>query len=342
MSYSDRVETTASEFLRALRGPRSQLQLARRLRYIGNPITEWERGRRFPTVHEALEVARVSGVDVAAAFVRFAPSMPLRRQGDGFAIADWLAAARGGTSIHDVAQRAQRSRYSVSRWLRGKATPRLPDFLRLIDAVTGRAPEWVAEFVPIERVPSMLERHSKTQAARSLAFDAPWTEALQRLLETTEYRALPRHDDVWLAERLDLVTENVRAGIAHLTAAGLVRRRGRRYIAESPATVDTQAPRAALASLKQHWSRVAAERVPTARNEDLFAYNVVSVSRADLQRIKQLLRASFREIRTIVASSAPEEVAALVNLQLVAFLPAGAPASTAAGAQRALEPREGR
>jgi hypothetical protein len=42
----------------------------------------------------------------------------------------------------------------------------------------------------------------------------------------------------------------------------------------------------------------------------------------DLQRIKQLLRATFREIRTIVASSAPEEVAALVNLQLVAFLPA--------------------
>ena len=323
------MEPTASEFLRALRGSRSQQQLARRLGYVGNPITEWERGRRFPNVHEALEVARVCGLDVAAAFARFAPSVPLERRGSRFAIAAWLSAVRGGTSMVELAQRAQRSRYSVGRWLSGKATPRLPDFLRLLDAITGRLPDWLAEFVPIEQVPSLASRHAAARAARRLAFDAPWTEAILRLLETTSYRRQRGLDDRWLAEHLGISVETVRSGIDHLLMAGLVRRQGRHYVAEAPATVDTHAPRAALASLKQHWSRVAAERVATARDQDLFAYNVVSVAAADLQRIKQLLRATFREIRSIVAGSAPEEVAALINLQLVAFVPAAEEDATA-------------
>ena len=45
---------TASEFLRAIRGGRSQRALARRLDYRANPITDWEHGRRFPTAEEAL------------------------------------------------------------------------------------------------------------------------------------------------------------------------------------------------------------------------------------------------------------------------------------------------
>ena len=314
------MERTASEFLRALRGQRSQVQLARRLGYAANPITEWERGRRFPTVHEVLEIARVCGVDVGAAFARFAPNTRLEKHGAGFALAEWLTAARGSTSIGDLAQRADRSRYSVSRWLNGKATPRLPDFLRLLDAITGRVHDWLAEFVPIERVPSVGERYSAALAARRLAFDAPWTEAILRLLETTQYQRSSHHDDAWLAERLGISVEEVSRGLAALTLSGLVRRRGRRYVTDSPFTVDTYAPRAALSSLKQHWSRVAAERVPVARDTDLFAYNVVSVAEADLQRIKLLLRATFREIRTIVAASAPEEVAALINLQLVTFV----------------------
>ena len=54
---------------------------------------------------------------------------------------------------------------------------------------------------------------------------------------------------------------------------------------------------------------------------ELFAYNVVSVSRADLERIRDKLRMTFREIRSIVAASEPEQVAAVINLQLMAFEP---------------------
>jgi hypothetical protein len=51
------------------------------------------------------------------------------------------------------------------------------------------------------------------------------------------------------------------------------------------------------------------------------AYNVVSVSRAELQLINDRLRMTFRDIRSIVAASKPEQVAAVINLQLIAFDP---------------------
>jgi hypothetical protein len=65
---------------------------------------------------------------------------------------------------------------------------------------------------------------------------------------------------------------------------------------------------------------VALERLASDR-DDWFAYNVISVSAADLARIEQKLRATFREIRGIVKDSAPTESAALLTLQLVRWEP---------------------
>src|SRR4051812_45760158 len=175
------MEQVASQFLRALRGRRSQAQLARRLGYRGNPITDWERGERFPTAQETLRAAELLGVDVLAAFSRFAPAAPLGRQ---HALGAWLSALRGEASLSELAERSGTSRFSVGRWLHDKAKPRLPDFFRLLDAITHRLPQWAAELVPIADVPLLKPRYDAALAAKHLAFDLPWTEAILRLLET--------------------------------------------------------------------------------------------------------------------------------------------------------------
>jgi hypothetical protein len=46
---------------------------------------------------------------------------------------------------------------------------------------------------------------------------------------------------------------------------------------------------------------------------------VLSTSDADLDRIREVLRRAFREIRAIAASSQPVQSAALLNLQLVTW-----------------------
>lgn len=311
------MERTASEFLRGLRGRRSQLQVARRLGYRGNPITDWERGSRFPTAEETLRFATLSGIDVAGAFSRFAPGVPWLPGSN--AIADWLEALRAETPLTELAQRVGASRFSVARWLSGAAKPRLPDFFRLVDALTGRLPEWAAELVPIESLPSLATRFQAAAAAKRLAFELPWTEALLRVLETEGYRHQRGRGLTYVAACLGIPTKQVKACLDQLLVADVVERRGRGYRVKGQSAVDTKGGQAALLALKHHWIQVAAARALAPVDGDFLAYNVISVSNDDLLRIRELLRRTFREIRTLVAASRPEQIAAVVNLQVITF-----------------------
>jgi transcriptional regulator with XRE-family HTH domain len=316
------MELAASEFLRAIRGSRSQVAFARRLGYRGNPITDWERGDRFPTAAEALRAAACANIDVAAAFARFSPQVPFAASGRSYPLDQWLSELRGTASVNEIAERSGASRFSVSRWLRGKAKPRLPEFMRLVDAITGRLPYWVSAFVPIESVPSLEERFRAAEAARSLAFELPWTEAVLRLLETEDYRNFDRHPDGWIASILGVDVVDERRCLDGLVTSRAAEFVNGRYAVRGATAVDTQGGAEALHRIKQHWCDVARAHLTSPREGEVFAYNVVSISRKDLQTLREKLRSTFRDIRSMVASSHPEEVAAIVNLQLIAFDPA--------------------
>jgi hypothetical protein len=189
----------------------------------------------------------------------------------------------------------------------------------LVDAITGRLPDLVAELVPIDSVPALLPRHHAAAAAKRLAFEAPWTEAVLRVIETADYRALPEHAPGWIAERLGIGVEEEARCVGALLAADLLRREGSRYAVSGALTVDTRADPAATRRLFAHWSEVAVSRVGRGGGADMLAYNVLSVSEQDLARIRELLRSTYREIRAIVAASEPSETAALLNLHLVSW-----------------------
>jgi len=312
------MEQVASQLLRALRGRRSQVQLARWLGYRGNPITDWENGRRFPTAAETLRVCARVKVDVPVAFARFhAASAEALGEGSDVGIAAWLNALRGSTSVAEIARRTGQSRYAVGRWLRGDARPRLPDFLRLVDAITGRVSDLVAALVPIEAVPALTARHAALESARRLAFEAPWTAVILRVIETEAYRSLPRHQSGWIAARLGIPPEVEARCLGALVDAGVLALEGGRYQDAGAISVDTRADPAALIALKAHWAQVALDRLAEPGPGDLFFYNAISLSRADLDRVRDLQRAYFRELRAVVAASEPCETVALINLQLV-------------------------
>jgi len=84
-------------------------------------------------------------------------------------------------------------------------------------------------------------------------------------------------------------------------------------------TVDTRGARDDLSMLLRHWNAVSYRRIAERRPRDFFSYNVMSSSRADYERIRDLLRRTFREIQSIVAASEPTERVALLNMQLLEF-----------------------
>jgi transcriptional regulator with XRE-family HTH domain len=314
MAESDPYEVAAAQVLRALRGKRSQVAWARRLGYRGNPITDWEHGRRFPTAPETLRVASRAKVDLERVFAAFAPA-PAPSSKTRWTVAAWLDALRGSMIVAELARRSGYSRFSVARWLSGVSVPRLPDFLRLLDAMTGRTAEWVALLVAIERVPSLLTSYRRMSAARRISLELPWSEAVLRVLESSAYAGLPAHSDAFIATKLGLNEDVVAEIVLALRAAAVIRLASHTYRVDGKLSVDTKVDIETVRSLRRHWAKAASEHLNDG-GDAWFAYNVISVSESDLEQIEQRLRAAFREVRAIVQDSQPSERAVLLTMQL--------------------------
>lgn len=310
-----RYRAAASELMRALRSDRSQRWTARRLGFTSNVCSDWEHGRRYPTASETLRVAALLKHDLNAAFAPFAPAPPPRSE-DGYSVAQWLHTLRGSTRNTELARRTGRTRSCVGRWLSGKSSPKLPEFLHLLEAITGRAAEWAAGLVAIERIPTLEATYRRASAARRVALALPWTEALLRVFETTGYQLGPPHDDAVVADILGIDEQTLTNALIALEEAEIVELNSDgRYVVKGSLVVDTRDSSIAVERLRQHWARVAFDSVRQ-NPEDWFAYNVVSVSENDCERIEQVLREAYREIRGIVSNSTPCERAALLTMHL--------------------------
>ena len=195
-------------------------------------------------------------------------------------------------------------------------SPRLPDFLHLVDVLTGRVQDLIAELVDVREVPALSERVERAAASRKVGLEEPWALPVLLAIETRGYQALEAHDSAWLARFLGLPEPRVQACVSRLEEAGVIRLRGGHFVSGQPLTIDTRAHPEAGRSLKRHWLMVGMDRVGQPREGDILSYNLFSVSRADLDQIRLLQRSFFREVRGIVAASEPSESVALLNLQL--------------------------
>ena len=174
-----------------------------------------------------------------------------------------------------------------------------------MDVLTGRVSDLLAELVPIDAVPSLAEIHRRRHAARELAVGEPWVAAVLRLTETEAFKSTPWHPG-WIAEILGISLETERRCLQMLTDAGVLREVAGGYRAASPLTVLAR-PGADLARLKHHWALQGATRALDPREGDLLSFNICSLSRADLARLRALHRRYFTELRAIVAASGPAE-----------------------------------
>ncbi len=312
-------DTLARELVRALRARRSQTQLSRRLGCRSNVLYTWEAGLRWPTASMTMELASRTRVDIAGAWARFFRTPPIWLEEAEVlrpaTLARLLDDLRGAVPIVEVARRAGKSRFAVARWLSGDAEPRLPDFLRLIEATSLRLLDWLACFVEMDSLASVAGAWHQLEAERRAAYEAPWTQGVLRALELDAYARLDEHDDAWVAGQLGIGVGEVSAAIVTLAGAGQLVRQGRRWELVHSGTTDTRRDAAAGRRLKAHWASVGVERLQ-AGADGLFSYNVFSVSSADHARLRELHSAYFRELRAIVAQSTPGQEVVVANVQL--------------------------
>jgi Domain of unknown function (DUF4423) len=314
-------ERLARDFMRALRGKRSQPAFSKRVGYRTNVAYMWEAGRSYPTAAVALHAAQRAGVDVRGALARFYRVVPdwLAQHPDPAtpeAVCALLEDLRAGRPIVQVAAAIGKSRFATARWFHGDGQPRLPDFFRLVDGVTLRLLDCVAAFVDPEQLPSVRAAWRQLETSRRAAYDAPWTHAVLRALELEAYRALPRHQRGWIAARLGISQHEERRCLALLASTGQIRRRQRRWVAAEISAVDTRRDPEAAARLRGFWAQVGLERAASDPNAVL-SFNLGTLALRDLERVRELHRRYFSELRDIIASSAPGEQVLLANVQLV-------------------------
>ena len=313
----------AADRLHWVRGKRSQRRFSKQLGYASNIAYRWETGVCFPLGRETLTLAKRDGAAGRAALTTFlGGALPSAladvELGTTAGVAQLLRALRGDTSLVELSRRSGYSRFSIARWLSAAAEPRLPELLAVVDAMTFRALDFLACFTNIERLPAAADSYRALEAARKIAYDVPWSHAVLRALELSDYRALKRHQPGWLARRLGISRADEELSLNALATARQIKLERGLWVVDETRVVDTRADPERGRRLKAEWLRVALERLETGVS-GTFGYNLMAMSRADLARLREMHIAYFRSMQALVADSAPSECVVLFNTELFAL-----------------------
>jgi hypothetical protein len=311
----------SAEFMRALRGKRSQTAFSRRLGYRSNVARAWEAGRRFPTATEMLRAASLRR-ELGDAFGEYYLVRPawLDRvpPGSGAFVPAFLSDLKGERSIIEAASLSGLSRFAVARFLSGASEPRVPAFFAFVEAVSRRLLDLLALFVDPATLPSAREEWERLEALRRLAYSHPWSEAFLRVLELEDYAKLGRHRGGFIAARLGVSRAIEDETLAAMREAGAIVMRHGRWHLDRSRSVYTGSDRQASMRLKAFWTRAAAERMPNHR-DGVFSYSVFSVTEEDYAKLKALQQSYYRQVLATVRKTARSERVIVANVQLFAL-----------------------
>ena len=312
-------EQLAKEFLRALRGKRSQVAWSRRLGYRSNVAYSWEKGRRWPTAAEAFRAAERNGTDLGSAMERFfgrgCPGWVHERTiAEPVSIGLLLDEMRGTTTIVELARRTGISRYAIARWLAGQTEPKLPDFFLLFETASTRLVDLVSVLADPELIPTVKEQAHLADVRRQGAYLLPWTQGVLRAIELEAYEKLTAHEPGWIGQHLGISMEMEAKCLSFLLEAGQVSWTGTHYKGSTVA-VDTRGRPEIGRRLKAHWSEEAISRLESGAPGQ-FSYLVFSCSKHDFERIRELHLKYFNTLRGLISESSPNEVVGVANVQL--------------------------
>jgi DNA-binding phage protein len=313
-------ERVASELIRALRGRRTCAELSRRAGYRSNIVHRWEAGQCWPTAAGFLQLharLRPAAPHWIESFFHERPSWANALAASSpDAVAAFLRHVRGKTPIVRIAALSACNRYSVSRWLAGSSEPKLPDFLRLVDASSRRLLDLIAALEDPSRLPSLRERWQQQQLARQAAYDLPWSHAVLRALELVDSPRGLTAQQAFIARKLGISSDQVREALRVLEAMAQVKKTRGRFVPREVTAIDTGSDPVRARELRVGWTTTALERLRAGASGH-YGWSLFAVSKADLARLNHLHLQYVRAMREVIASSTPSECVGLYCAQLL-------------------------
>lgn len=319
MDASHDYDLLARQLIEAVRGRRSQVDLSRRLGYRSNMVHRWESGECSPSAATFLGMCAKQRIDVAQAFTRFYGRRPLWlaevEATSAEAVAAFLRDQKGKVTLGELARQTGCNRFTLARWLKGRAEPPLGELLRVIEASSQRLLDFIAALTDPARVPLLVEPWARLGRIRDMAYDQPWSHAVLRALEIDEYRERG-HKPSYLARKLGVDVSVVQGALDALVASGQVQRVGGSYRVDRVSSVNTGHDPVRARQLKARWTEEALRRLGSGA-PGLFGYSVFAIGRAELLRMRELQLEYVRAMEALVQGSARNDCVGLYCVQLL-------------------------
>jgi hypothetical protein len=316
----DTTPVISADLIRALRGGRTQAEFSRRLGYRSNIVHRWESGKCWPSAASFFQGCARTRPAIAQCFERFFQRKPewvdARAPFTRASIAAFLRDLRGKTPLIELAQRSGHNRYSVGRWLRGTAEPKLPEFLALIEAASRRLLDFIALLTDPAKMATVSVRWQKVERARAAAYDLPWSHAVLRALELEGYRRCAGSGEQWLAAHLGIDLTDVQRALELLHETGQIGRARGKWRLDQMLSVETSRDPVKARELKAVWADVARARLRSGAPGS-YGYSLFSASRKDLLRLRDLHLEYVRAMQSVIAASSPGECVGLYCAQLL-------------------------
>jgi transcriptional regulator with XRE-family HTH domain len=320
MPSAEHYEQVARQLVRAVRGRRSQSDLSRRSGYRSNMVQRWEAGECSPTAANFFDVCRTQRIDLEGALCAFygrRPEwLPQRWPASNVAVAALLRDHKGKVALSDLAERTGYNRYSLARWLNAQASPRLPQFLHVLDVAGQRMIDFVATLTDPAKLPLLRESWERLNQAREIAYGEPWSHAVLRALEIEEYQRSGWREAGFLAQKLGVSDAVVARALSSLVETGQVQEVHGRFRPSQVLSVNTGRDPQRARQLKATWAKEALRRLQGG-GPGLFGYSLFAVGQQDLRRLREIQLEYVRAMEAVVANSSTSECVGLYCVQLM-------------------------
>jgi len=230
--------------------------------------------------------------------------------------AELLRLYKGTHTITTITKLTGLKRLQISRILSGTTQPRLPRFLLLLDALSGRVDEFIGSWVDLDLTPALKQRLAVLTSWRHITYAMPITEGIVACIESKAYQDLHEPTDQWLAHRLGIQESDLQASLAAMTEAHLIREGKTRWEPLPNRSIDTVGSKEGASRVKRYWAQKAAERIenePGAKG----AYLVFCSSEQSVEAIQQIYRKAWTDARTILRNDSGNDRVILLNINWV-------------------------
>ena len=302
------------DILKCMRGNKSQTWMSRRLGHSYNKYSKWEAGTLGLPWTEFNKIAKILRVDLGEPLKKY-----LLFHGPCHKYDVFIEHLIGEMKTAEVAALTGVSRFTVRRWVHRECCPATTEVLALIDRLTPRLPEVIAEWVEIEKIPSLRDKWNKREAERTIYYESPWAAAVIRCLELSQYSEQNEPKSDFIAKYIGISKEQEKATISALKKIKAIRRKGGRWYANEN-RLYTNVDKLGFNRLRLYWlNRIVnhLEKTPGGTKGAIAGQTIFSISDKGFEKIRVLFHEFYKNVRMVIEEDkGPPSIVGILSSQL--------------------------